>query len=310
MSRAIILDLAVGSDLALPEAADVAAAARDAGVSAIRLLDGSPGQILDPGTVASYLAASLADVRWIVDAPTTHNAPYNLARRVLALDRATGGRSGLVLRVGDGDEVSDATAPDPPASGRAQRWAEYTQVLTGLWQSFPAAALLGDQAAGQFAEDSLIRGIGHEGSFYRVAGPLDGPSSPQGRPVLAAADMDQLDWASVAAAADVVVVNRAQAAGALGALADALARTGRRRTEIALVGQVEVDAADSSTNDAAAELGEWATSMGLDGLELRPSDGHAGALAVARSVVPRLQPSTGASLRAALGLPELTGVRP
>jgi alkanesulfonate monooxygenase SsuD/methylene tetrahydromethanopterin reductase-like flavin-dependent oxidoreductase (luciferase family) len=309
MSRAVILDLAVGSDLSVPQAAAVVAAARDAGVSAIRLLDGSAGQILDPSAVASYLAARLADVHWIVDAPTTHNAPYNLARRILALDRATAGRSGLVLRAGEGDEVSDAAAPDPSASGRARRWAEYAQVLSRLWESFPAAALLGDQAAGLLAEDSLIRGIGHEGSFYRVAGPLDGPSSPQGRPVLVAADMDQLDWAGVAGAADVVVVNRAQAAGAQGALADALGQVGRERAEIALVGRVEVAAAEASANEVAAELDEWAASMRLDGLELWPSDGRAGALAVARNVLPRLHSATGASLRAALGLPELTGVR-
>lgn len=309
MRRAVILDLAIGSDLSVPEAADVVVAARDAGVSAIRLLDGSAGQLLDPSTVASYLAPRLADVHWIVDAPTTHNAPYNLARRILALDRATAGRSGLVLRAGEGDEVSAATVPDPSASGRSQRWAEYAEVLTRLWESFPAAALLGDQAAGLLAEDSLIRGIAHEGSFYRVSGPLDGPSSPQGRPVLAAADMDQLDWASVAGAADVVVVNRAQAPAAQGALADALGRTGRKRAEIALVGRVAVTAAEASADNVAAELDEWATSMGLDGLELRPPDGRAGALTVAHNVLPRLQSSAGASLRAALGLPELTGAR-
>jgi alkanesulfonate monooxygenase SsuD/methylene tetrahydromethanopterin reductase-like flavin-dependent oxidoreductase (luciferase family) len=308
MSSAVILDLAVGAGLSVPEAAGVAAAARDAGVSAIRLLDGGTGQILDPGTVASYLGARVGDLHWIVDAPTTHNAPYNLARRILALDRATGGRAGLVLRAGDGDEVSDAAVPDPAASGRAPRWAEYAQVLTGLWESFPAAALLGDQAAGLLAEDSLIRGIGHEGSCYRVAGPLDGPSSPQGRPVLAAADMDQLDWASVAGAADVVVVSRAQAAGAPGALATALARAGRGRAEVALIGRVKV-AAGAAGNEVAAGLAEWAASLGLDGIELRPPDGRAAALAVVRGVLPRLGPLTGASLRAALGLPELTGVR-
>ena len=306
MSRVIILDLAVGKDLSVSAAADIVAAARDAGVSAIRLVDGSAGQILDPGMVAAYLAARLPDVHWLVDAPTTHNAPYNLARRILALDRATKGRSGLVLRAGTGDEVSQATVPDPSASGRARRWAEYAQVLTGLWESFPAAALLADQAAGLFADDSLIWGIDHRGSFYRVAGPLDGPASPQGRPVLVAADMDLLDWDSVAGAADVVVVSRAQAAGARGALADALRRIGRTRAEVALVGRVEVAGAWASANKVAAGLEKWATAMGLDGLELRPS-GDAAALAIARNLLPRLQSSAGTSLRAVLGLPELTG---
>jgi hypothetical protein len=105
------------------------------------------------------------------------------------------------------------------------------------------------------------------------------------------------------------VVNRAQAPAAQGALADALGRTGRKRAEIALVGRVAVTAAEASADNVAAELDEWATSMGLDGLELRPPDGRAGALTVAHNVLPRLQSSAGASLRAALGLPELTGAR-
>src|ERR1700689_2647443 len=117
MSRVIILDLAVGRDLSVPAAADIVATARDAGVSAIRLVDGSAGQILDPGMVAGYLAARLPDVP----------------------------------RLG---------------GGRTRRWAEYAQVLTGLWESFPAGALLADQAAGLFADDSLIWGIDHRGSFY------------------------------------------------------------------------------------------------------------------------------------------------
>jgi alkanesulfonate monooxygenase SsuD/methylene tetrahydromethanopterin reductase-like flavin-dependent oxidoreductase (luciferase family) len=306
MSRVIILDLAVGQDLSVPAAADIVAAAREAGVSAIRLVDGGAGQILDPGMVAAYLAARLPDVHWLVDAPTTHNAPYNLARRILALDRATKGRSGLVLRAGTGDEVSQATVPDPSASGRTRRWAEYAQVLTGLWESFPAAALLADQAAGVFADDSLIWGIDHEGSFYRVAGPLDGPASPQGRPVLVAADMDLLHWDGVAGAADVVVVSRAQAAGARGALADALRQIGRTRAEVALIGRVEVAGAWASASKVAAGLEKWATAMGLDGLELQPS-GDAAALAIARNLLPRLQSCAGTSLRAVLGLPELTG---
>ncbi len=309
MSRAMILDLAVGAFLSVHETAEVAAAAHDAGMSAVRLLDAGAAAVLDPSTVASYLAGRLPEVRWIVDARTTHNPPYNLARRVLAIDRATAGRAGLALRAGDGDEVSDSAVPDPPASARGRRWAEYAEVLTRLWQSFPARALLGDQAAGEFAEVSLVQPINHEGDFYRIAGPLDGPSSPQGRPVLVAADMDQLAWDDVARTADVVTVNRAQARDANAELARALSRIGRQREEVVLIGRTQVAASEASAGSLAAELDDWAASNGLDGLELRPAGGRDAALAVVQNVVLRFEAATGTTLRAALGLPELIGAR-
>ena len=81
------------------------------------------GAALEGSVAAAYLAGAEPDVGFLVDAPTSHNAPYNLARRLLSIDRATGGRSGLVLRPGQGDAVSELTAPDPAARDVRERWA-------------------------------------------------------------------------------------------------------------------------------------------------------------------------------------------
>ncbi|MFD0647892.1 hypothetical protein ACFQ2Y_03460 [Streptomyces malaysiensis subsp. malaysiensis] len=90
MTRTIVLDLAVGSSRSAADAIEIASVARDTGVTAVRLLDGDPDDVLDTTVVAAHLAGRFPESHWIVDAPTTHNAPYNLARRVLSLDRATG----------------------------------------------------------------------------------------------------------------------------------------------------------------------------------------------------------------------------
>ncbi|AXG80914.1 LLM class flavin-dependent oxidoreductase [Streptomyces paludis] len=307
MTTAIVLDLTVGVSLSVPEAAEIAAVARDTGVSAVRLLDGAPDDVLDTTPVAAYLAARFPELGWIVDSPTTHNAPYNLARRVLSLDRATAGRTGLALRAGDGDEVSEAAAPDATAGERHRRWAEYADVLTRLWESFPATALLGDQAAGVFAQDTLIKPIDHEGRFYRVAGPLDGPSSPQGRPVLVADARDDLDWNDVVAVADAVVVPRDRTPEAAARLAEALERAGRPRREVALLRRVELPADDTDAAATAAELADWTARHAFDGLELAPTGDPGRIPALLRALVPRLNPSAGPTLRAALGLPELIG---
>jgi alkanesulfonate monooxygenase SsuD/methylene tetrahydromethanopterin reductase-like flavin-dependent oxidoreductase (luciferase family) len=303
MSTVVQLAITVGEPPLVPlaEAGAIAAVATEVGAAAIRLVDAG-GRTLDPTVVAAYLAGIHGGIGYVAEVPTTGNAPYNVARRVLSLDRATGGRVGVALRAGRGDEVSEATVPDPGATDPARRWTEYAGVLTRLWESFPRDALIGDQEAGLVVEDALIKPIDHQGSFYRVAGPLDGPSSVQGRPVVVA-DLGALDAPAVAESADVVVVDRQHAAGADAALAEALRQAGRSRAEVALLGRVEVDPAAAPLGDA---LLAWADEHGLDGFELVPIGGTEAVLTVLRALVPQLvAASAPPTLRAAFGLREV-----
>ena len=324
MTRSIVLDLAVtassapvqaqaqASDgvprLSVAAALTTARLAATAGVDALRLVD-LPGDdaVLDPSVAAAYLAGSGSGPGLLVEAPTSHNAPYNLARRLLSLDRATGGRAGLVLRPGQGDAVSDLTAPDPAARDPRERWAEYAGILTRLWDSFPARALRGDQEAGIFADESIITPIDHRGRYYRVAGPLDGPASRQARPVLAAADVDTLGWNVVAVVADVVLVDPDQAATANRLLSEALAAAGRRRDEVRLLGRALVPAGDEPA--VIERLRHWMDSSGFNGLSLTVPGGPAEIATVLREVVPALKgpDRNRATLRTAIGLPALAG---
>ncbi|MFT4042956.1 MAG: LLM class flavin-dependent oxidoreductase [Gordonia sp. (in: high G+C Gram-positive bacteria)] len=220
------VELAVGTGgtaVSLDDADKIAAHLVQAGVTGLRLLDRVEGaHVLDPSVTAAYLAGRHDGLGFLVDVPTTHNAPYNLARRILSADRAGGGNFGVVLRTGGGDEVSDAVAASPGGDDSGpdpfgqelfgHRHAEYATVLTALWESFPSAALIGDQHAGVVADDTLINPIGHRGRFYRVAGPLDGPSSPQGRPILAVTGDDPIDFSGIEGLVDVVIVAAASAA--------------------------------------------------------------------------------------------------
>ncbi|MFI5934663.1 LLM class flavin-dependent oxidoreductase [Actinoplanes sp. NPDC051494] len=306
MSTIVQLALTTGQPLSATDA--LVALAERAGVTAIRLTDTGA---LDPTVTAGYLAGRHRGIGFVAEVPTTHHAPYNTARRILSLDRASGGRTGIVLRAGTGDEVSDVTAPDPSATGSTARWSEYARVLTRLWGSFPREALLGDQDAGLVVDDTLIRPIDHDGAFYRVAGPLDGPSSPQGRPVVVA-DLSDLwpgDPGLVTAAGylDVVVTGRDVDAGP--ALTAALHRVGRSRAEVALLGRAEVgpaELADAAT--FALGLLAWAAGQRLDGFELVPRGDPE---AVVRELVPRLAEPGGpprGTLRDAFGLPGTAAV--
>lgn len=309
----VLLDLAVATPAPgapwVPDAAtaaEIAEEAERAGIAAVRILDEVPDTTtLDATVLAAHLAGRTIALGYVVDVCTSHHAPYNLARRLLSLDRATGGRVGLALRPGEGDEVSAAVAPDPAASDPVQRWQEYAAILLGLWETFPAEALLGDQESGIFVRDELITPLAHEGSYYRVNGALDGPSSVQGRPVHVVADTDLLSWDQIAATADVVVVERDRTADAEKALSAALRRAGRDRSDVALVGRTAVDPAVLDFPRAlATDLHSWAARDGLDGFDLVPVAGGTGsargtALGILRSLVPLLGSRMGATLREA-----------
>lgn len=318
----VILELGVASRppaLTLAEASRLATVAADAGVIALRLRDTEPeprqphgGPLLDPSVVAAYLAGRESRLGYLVDVPTTHHAPYNVARRVLSLDRASAGRVGVVLRPGEGDEVSDAVAPAAPGSG-SERWAEYATVLAGLWDSFPREALVGDVAGAVVVRDELLRPIRHAGRFYRVAGPIDGPSSLQGRPLLLAADAD-LRREHVAAHADAVILDVERDSATIPAadeLLAALGRVGRERRDIRLVGRWSIEPQD--LRDASAlvrRVTERSTVAGLDAVVLAPR-GAASVETTLREVVPALVPAAAprstprSTLRDALRLAEV-----
>ncbi|BCJ62295.1 LLM class flavin-dependent oxidoreductase [Micromonospora endophytica] len=321
MSTAVQLALGVGvpdphrSDgptvVSLAAARTIAAVAEQVGLAAIRLVDGGPsGRTLDPTVVAGYLAGVHGGVGYVTEIPTTRHAPYNVARRVLSLDRATAGRVGIALQAGQGDEVSAVTAPVPDATDPTRRWTEYARVLTRLWESFPQSALIGDQQAGVVVDTARVTPINHEGVFYRVAGPLDGPSSRQGRPVIVA-DLGALDATAVAESVDVVVVDRSSAADADATVTEALGRVGRSRHDVALLGRADLAGYTPATAGTYGdELRDWAAEHRLDGVELVAKGGSDAIVTALRTVVPRLTDpaSTPATLRAALGLSEVAAV--
>ncbi|MCU1529299.1 MAG: putative monooxygenase [Frondihabitans sp.] len=159
--------------------------ARSAGSEAVIVDD--TGRGLDASVTVGFLAAEVPEVRLAFVAGTGLNAPYNLARRVLSLHRETGGRAGVLLREDGTDEVTTRARALQEHIGfadAATRLSDYVDVVAKLWTSFPEAALVGDQQAGIFADADLVHPVGHEGSTYRVAGPLNVPTTGEAAPAL------------------------------------------------------------------------------------------------------------------------------
>jgi FMN-dependent oxidoreductase (nitrilotriacetate monooxygenase family) len=145
-----------------------------------------PRTALEPITVLAALAVSTSRIGLIATASTTYTEPFNLARQFASLDHISRGRIGWNI-------VTSWLAPAARNYGgttqvsHAERYAraeEFMTVVKGLWDSWAADAELDDRASGRYANPARIRPLNYEGAHYHVAGPLNLPRCPQGRPVL------------------------------------------------------------------------------------------------------------------------------
>jgi alkanesulfonate monooxygenase SsuD/methylene tetrahydromethanopterin reductase-like flavin-dependent oxidoreductase (luciferase family) len=128
---------------------------------------------IDATVAASALAQLHPGLGVVIAAVPGRDHPYNLARRILSVDHLTAGFAGLVVE----------STPDPAPDGNlgAADTAEYIDLVTTLWSTFPRQALVGHQGSGLFARSERIVRPEHEGR-WRVSGPLTTPSSVQGVP--------------------------------------------------------------------------------------------------------------------------------
>jgi N-acetyl-S-(2-succino)cysteine monooxygenase len=143
----------------------------------------------DPLEVLAALSRSSAHVGLIATASTTYSAPYDLARRFSTIDHLSGGRAGwnIVTTRYAGAAGNFGLAAPPAHEDRYARAEEFVEVVSRLWDSWGAGAVVADQDSGVWADTDLIRPIDFHGRFFDVSGALTLPRSPQGRPAFAQA---------------------------------------------------------------------------------------------------------------------------
>lgn len=165
-----------------------------------------PWDALDPVTLLAAVSGATHRIGLVATASTTYNEPYGLARRLATLDHVSRGRAGwnVVTTVNARAAANFGGAAHPEPQRRYARAAEFIEVASALWDSWAPDAIVDDQAAGVFARPDRIRAIDHAGEHFRVAGPLEVPRSPQGRPVIFQAGSSEAGTALAARHADVV----------------------------------------------------------------------------------------------------------
>jgi FMN-dependent oxidoreductase (nitrilotriacetate monooxygenase family) len=135
---------------------------------------------------------------------------------------------------------------------RYARGEEFMTVVKALWDSWAADAVVDDRASGEYARPERLAPINHRGDFYQVAGPLNLPRCPQGRPVLVQAGSSDTGRRFAARHADAVFTAHLEKASAqqfYGDLKALVASEGRKPEEVlilpglsAMIGSTEAEA--------------------------------------------------------------------
>ena len=198
-----------------------------------------PRTALEPITVLAALAVSTSRIGLIATASTTYTEPFNLARQFASLDHISRGRIGWNI-VTSWLAMAARNYGGTALLSHAERYAraeEFLTVVKGLWDSWADDAELDDRASGRYANPDRIRPLNHEGAYYRVAGPLNLPRCPQGRPVLVQAGSSDKGRGFAARYAEAIFTAQMEKTRAQDFYADLKSRVvaAGRRTDQALI---------------------------------------------------------------------------
>src|SRR3984957_1009189 len=152
-----------------------------------------PIGILEPTTLLAALAVATDRIGLIATASTSYGEPYDLARRFASVDHISRGRAGWnIVTTANRDAALNFGLDDRALhTDRYERAEEFVEVTKKLWDSWEDDAQVGDRRSGIFADGAKIHTIDHQGKYYRVAGPLNAPRSPQGHPLLVQAGQSE-----------------------------------------------------------------------------------------------------------------------
>jgi FMN-dependent oxidoreductase (nitrilotriacetate monooxygenase family) len=140
----------------------------------------------EPLTLIAALATVTDRIGLVASASTTFHEPYNLARMFASIDHISHGRAGWnIVTSGMGYEAPNfGREKSMEHDNRYARAREFTQVATGLWDSWEDDAFLYDKEEGLFFDPEKLHQLNHKGEFFSVRGPLNIGRPPQGYPVL------------------------------------------------------------------------------------------------------------------------------
>jgi FMN-dependent oxidoreductase (nitrilotriacetate monooxygenase family) len=243
-----------------------------------------PGGTLEPTVLLTAMAAVTGHIGLIATASTTYNEPYNLARRFSSLDHISGGRAGWnIVTTAGVDAAKNFNLEELPAhADRYARAAEFVDVSMKLWDSWDDDAIGADKSNGVWGDDTKLYPPRHLGRYFKVAGPLNVPRSPQGYPLLVQAGSSEDGKELAAQYAEAVFTAQQTLEDAQAFYTDLKARTkalGRNPETIKILPGIVpvIGATEAEARELEAELDrlikpEYAKRQLAQTLNVRPED--------------------------------------
>jgi len=139
----------------------------------------------DPLPLVPLIAQATTRLGIVPTISTSFYPPYLLARLIATLDLMSKGRVGCNFVTSTAVRAAQNFGLDEHIDHdmRYQMADEFVEVITRLWMSWDADAIVAD-ADGMFVDHAKVRPIDFEGRFFRSRGPLNTARPPQGKPVL------------------------------------------------------------------------------------------------------------------------------
>lgn len=195
---------------------------------------------LEPITLLAALAVSTERIGLIATGSCTYTEPYNLARQFASIDHMSHGRAAWNIVTTWMEGVARNYGTDHQAhQDRYAMGDEFVEVVKGLWDSWADDAVVDDRSGGGvYADTDRIRPVDFAGEYFKVAGPLNLPRSPQGRPVLVQAGASEAGRDFAARHAEAVFTAHLEKATAQAFYADLKARAakaGRRPDQVLIL---------------------------------------------------------------------------
>jgi len=160
---------------------------------------------LEPLTLLSAIAGATQNIGLGATMSTTYSDPFTVARAFASLDHLSAGRAAWnAVTTANPVTAANFTAAHPDHSKRYEIAEEFLGVVRGLWDCWADDAIVADRQTGVYIDPAKVRSLDHEGTHFKVKGPLNIGRSPQGQPIILQAGGSGPGQELAAKSADVV----------------------------------------------------------------------------------------------------------
>ncbi|MGB3414775.1 MAG: NtaA/DmoA family FMN-dependent monooxygenase [Microbacteriaceae bacterium] len=153
-----------------------------------------PRRGLDPVVLLAAIARETKHLGLISTSPTLQAHPFFAARALATLHQVSNGRAGWNIVTSQDDETREALGITEilERDARYEKAEEFVKIVTGLWDSLPQDAIVGDVENDIYVDYDQTHPIDFKGEYYQSAGVLPMPGRYDGeRPVIFQAGVSQ-----------------------------------------------------------------------------------------------------------------------